>query len=497
MPTTYYIRKTGSDSNAGTSAGAAWLTIGKALGASGMASGDTVYVGAGVYRESVTVAMTSAVAETFVVADVDGSKTGDVGEVRWTAYGTNDTSVPGNTTTLNLSGRDFLAFQKFVMVGGSSSLIDATTATSTNCKLQDCTLISGVAGAGADHLIAWTNASGTAANWTVERCVLMGFAGEFIKLTLTFTGVSDYDLAFTIRNCLLLGGGQASLPIISTVVSGGSILTGAGSGPAVQNCTILMGGTGDAIATGASISASQTCKVKNCVILGGGLNASSAGQIVEDYNHIVAGTARTNVSTGTHSKTGATYSTLLEVGQALQQGRQHRLFMTPSSDSPYLGFDNDSTPTALTIDFLNRPRPSGSGPSPSANAKNAIGYLERHDYGVKEASVVDTSSTYSVKMTGPGDWEVQVPVDASSTTVTVRVRFDTNYAGSLPQAILLDNAEIGVSTETKTATGSADAWSTLTFSAFTPSAKGWVTIRLYSRSTAGNGLTYWDTFTVA
>ena len=67
---TYYVRKTGSDSNAGTSAGAAWLTIGKALGASGIASGDTVYIGAGVYREAVTVNMTSATAETKVIGDV-------------------------------------------------------------------------------------------------------------------------------------------------------------------------------------------------------------------------------------------------------------------------------------------------------------------------------------------------------------------------------------------------------------------------------------------
>ena len=45
--TTYYVRATGSDGAAGTSAGTAWLTIGKALGAAGIASGDTVYVGAG------------------------------------------------------------------------------------------------------------------------------------------------------------------------------------------------------------------------------------------------------------------------------------------------------------------------------------------------------------------------------------------------------------------------------------------------------------------
>ena len=55
--TNYFVRKNGSDAAAGTSAGAAWLTLGKALGAAGIASGDTVYIGAGVYREAVTAAL--------------------------------------------------------------------------------------------------------------------------------------------------------------------------------------------------------------------------------------------------------------------------------------------------------------------------------------------------------------------------------------------------------------------------------------------------------
>src|SRR5690242_4908865 len=102
---TYYVRKTGSDAAAGTSPATAWATIGKALGASGIASGDTVYVGPGVYREQITVAMTSATVETLVIADVDGSQTGDApGEVRWTGWdGGSDIVAPTNSgNTLNL-----------------------------------------------------------------------------------------------------------------------------------------------------------------------------------------------------------------------------------------------------------------------------------------------------------------------------------------------------------------------------------------------------------
>ena len=74
--TTYYVDYTnGSDSNNGLGPDAShasnkpWKTIAKLLGASGMASGDTAYLAPGVYRERVTVAMTSATGETFVIGD--------------------------------------------------------------------------------------------------------------------------------------------------------------------------------------------------------------------------------------------------------------------------------------------------------------------------------------------------------------------------------------------------------------------------------------------
>ena len=82
---TYFVRKSGLDSNDGLSAGAAFLTIDKA--ASTVAAADTVYVGAGTYRELVTLdtAGTSGNQITYV-ADVDGSQTGDAGLVIISAF---------------------------------------------------------------------------------------------------------------------------------------------------------------------------------------------------------------------------------------------------------------------------------------------------------------------------------------------------------------------------------------------------------------------------
>jgi hypothetical protein len=73
---TYYVAKSGNDSNTGLSTQAAWLTIGHA--ASVATAGSTVYVGAGTYHESVTFSNSGTASAPIVfngqgVAIVDGS----------------------------------------------------------------------------------------------------------------------------------------------------------------------------------------------------------------------------------------------------------------------------------------------------------------------------------------------------------------------------------------------------------------------------------------
>jgi chitinase len=67
--TAYYVAKTGSNSNAGTSPSSAWLTISYA--ATHVAAGDTVYVGAGTYNESVPIT-TSGSASAPIIFDGQG-----------------------------------------------------------------------------------------------------------------------------------------------------------------------------------------------------------------------------------------------------------------------------------------------------------------------------------------------------------------------------------------------------------------------------------------
>lgn len=488
---TYYVRKTGSDSNAGTSAGAAWLTLAKALGAAGIASGDIVYVGAGVYREVLTVAMTSATGETRIVADVDGAQTGDPGDVVWTAYTTNDTTAPG-ARPLSLDGRDFLTFENFIFIGGNSTSaiwVDGQTTHSVNIKFKDCTFLPGSSG-GATTGIRYTSIADTAANWEFNRCRFMApgasASNGIITITLVTSASADYDSNFQIKNCVFLQGfGDAA--VVVTASGAGSFK---GGGVDMDHCTNI--GNGGLMRTlSANVATSIPCNVtrSSCWSRGACLNANTSGQITESYNYLVSTTARTNVTAGTGSIADGSYSGLIEIGQDWVTGRAPRPFGTPMASSPLLGF---ASSVSETVDILNRVRPSGG-----ASLSVAVGALERHDFAEKEVTVTDAGSV-AIKLTGPGDQDIQIPVDAASTTITVKTRFDTNHGtGTRPQASLLANGEIGFAGETKTAVGAVDTWETLTFSAFTPSAKGVVTLRFISRPTAAGGIAYFDTLAVA
>lgn len=78
----FYVRITGNDQNLGTNRNQAFRTIGKAAGEAG--PGDTIHIGAGNYQESVLingVATTKSKAWLTLLADQDGSNTGDKGAV--------------------------------------------------------------------------------------------------------------------------------------------------------------------------------------------------------------------------------------------------------------------------------------------------------------------------------------------------------------------------------------------------------------------------------
>lgn len=495
---TYYVSPYGSDANAGTGPGpsAAWQTLGKALGAAGIGSGDTVYVAPGTYRETVTVAMVSATSETRVLGDPQNAQgftqTGGVlgvvpGPVTWTAYTTNDRTTPAAATLLTLSGQDYLTFEGLQMIGGNpASAISCFTASavSTNITFRRCTFISGTTNS-AGNVGSVTGAADTALNWLFDRCLfLCPFRG--VSFTLPTSASADYSAEVVFRNCLALMGGSASL--VRVTASGAGAFKG--GGVTLRESTIV---GGRALETGsASLSTTLPCAAYSNVVIttvGVVFSANTSGQIVEDYNLIWATSPRTNVSAGGNSVTGPTYAPLFDFGQALLFGFAVQPFGAPLANSPLLGFGTAAGATAT--DLLERPRPAGGEAT-----TYAVGALERHNTAQQETSVVDAGGV-GLKLVGPADHDILIPVDAAATSISIKVRYDTNHGTTnKPQVQLLANPEIGVSAQTVTATVGVDTWETLALASFTPTRKGWVTLRLLSRASAGSGIAYFDTLSV-
>ncbi len=500
MPTNYYVSPSGSDSNNGLgpdpnhATNKPYASIGKAVGSGGLpTAGDTVYIAPGVYRESVSVSVSGSSGSPIAILGDPGNAQGfkdgsgnllSPGEVRVTSYTSGDTTAAPGQSVLVLNGRSYLNFANLFMVGGQPGSGGTGSIYIYNgahdLAFTSCVIAHGMAMSNGYYLVSLQNTTGqTALNVTFDRCVFFAFVLNLLNITLTkMSAGGDYNSGVVVQNCMFHGG--------LNTINIGSTGTGSnlGGGVSIANCTLTAAYNAAITVADSGISTSLPVTVTNC-ICGRNLTANTSGQLVEDYNWI---TGRSNVSPGSNSTADGSQCLLIDVGQSSLWGQPFRLPWTPTVGSPQLGRGTASgTPT---FDFQGRNRPEGGG-----SLSPAIGYLERHDTAVQETAVTDSGS--SIRIDGPGSHEFLIPVDATSTTIAVKCRYDTNHGTATPpQAILPGEAEIGVSPQTVTASATTGSWLTLTFTAITPTAKGVVRLILVARPSAANGKCYFDTVSV-
>jgi len=336
---TYYVRTDGSDSNAGTGAGtgSAWKTIGKALGSAGIASGDTVWIAPGKYRESITVNMTSATAETSVKGDPTASQfTGiSAGEIILTSYTTDDNTAT-SSTVVNMNGRDYLSFSDITFISNDNAFgacINAGTATSTNCKFTRCAFISNLG------TMRFDTTFGVSLNLTLDRCVFFSM-GNCVKINNPRGTGSNYNTGISIKSCIFMAIADYGYNQATTGSSG----TSYGVGGDIYNCVFL--GQRGMILNQGGVTAT-TFNIRNTIfnVQLEAMWASASGEISEDYNRLVSG-SRTNVTAGSNSKASAP---AIDLGMNWAMGIKTRLFGYPYIANSIIASGTSSG--APTLDF--------------------------------------------------------------------------------------------------------------------------------------------------
>ena len=293
---TYYVRPDGNDANTGlgSTTATAWATVTKAIGATGVGIGDTVYFAPGTYRGTYTAAFTNPANSGQRISFI-GDPTATqfigvtVGPVIWTNYISN-TVTPSGSTMLECI-KDFVTFENICMQGigldgpphfGRAVVFDGQGHVLTNCSINQ------IAKAGAYGPLFGVTAGGQGPILT--NCQFWSEILIFGRATAT-----AWNSATSIKNCLFVRVASAANESEALLVSSETV--GSLGGVTISDCTVISAIYGIQVY---ACSTSFPSTITNCYIRAGTIGLignTNNGQFVQTYNVITAPTSVSNMNT--------------------------------------------------------------------------------------------------------------------------------------------------------------------------------------------------------
>ena len=231
----YFIRPNGNDSNTGLgpTAGQAWLTLGKALGATGIKSGDVLYVSPGKHTASgISTAITpNPTVNTRIVGDSNSSFFTDItpGEVRFNHYTVNDNTA-GLAANMLLIGNDFLSFENIVFAGYSNqnnAYMVYNQSGWKNIRFYRCKFYQAFRSLNVRATLIWEGfATNALMNLTIDSCIFYGTSINLVPAaattnTLDNTNIINNIFIRPISNTIAIGinGGGTTGLIVGHVIA--------------------------------------------------------------------------------------------------------------------------------------------------------------------------------------------------------------------------------------------------------------------------------------
>ena len=415
-----YVRKSGNDSNDGSTPALAKLTIASAISVAST-TGDIIWLGAGIYREYLLDGNSKDIT---IYGDITGVNTGDAGEVIWSSLNVDDDTYTEYSYAIRstVDGYDIdiqnITFQNF-RLRYASGLVYKTgygDITLKNIKLVN------IFNTGGDNCIGLLNYVHTTAE-TTETIDIENIYCEQVNFQGNSVGVIRIRTSETSDNYLKIN----NIKIKSPIVYSGKVIEIAFNGTIIDrienieisSCYFNSTGTGDSCIY---ISSSTPKDVYNSVISahkGGRLLVSSTDSVAYNCSVISYGSATPYyVITQSNCVNKANYC-IPKIDDI-------------SRFSPLKGVGNTSFPTT---DIKGNPRPSyGNGTACD------IGAVESTEDIIQKESTIKDSGDYSVKVAPCNYFKkvFQIPVTASELrTVKVKIRIDGTW-GSYKPRITLD-----------------------------------------------------------
>ena len=254
--TVYYVRNDGNDLNSGTlsNTSGAWKTLTKALGASGISGGDTLYIAPGVYRETLEIGFSSIGSTTYIYGDPKSLNFAGVTPniVRITSntlYDSLSTNFsPSSNTLISVAGKSNIVFELLYL---EYTYVGLGISSCNNIQLRNSVLTSYAFGNTSNAIKIVQNSITVPHRF--ENLISVG--GTFVTFN-TFTsgvGISSY---MNVRNCLAIGSQYFNNTSNHTLTSPITF----------TNCTLIAfeGHTMSSYGTGAGMF-----DMYNCLIWGG------------------------------------------------------------------------------------------------------------------------------------------------------------------------------------------------------------------------------------